>query len=152
MAASQGIIKTTQADGLRAYLQALLKSKHKTWVTIPYELWPESWKKRKMRKPVCLLQKSLYGHPESGGHWERHCTAAIIKCGGQAVENHPSTFWFPDERMLMNVYVDDFLLSGPEAGHDILWRRLRDPKHGNIQMEDPEPLDRFLGRSHPAVP
>ena len=105
-----------------------------------------------MRKPVCLLQKSLYGHPEAGGHWENHCTAAILKCGGEVVDNHPSTFWFPAERMLMNVYVDDFLLSGPEEGHDKIWNRLRDPKQGNIQMEDPEPLDRFLGRSHPAVP
>ncbi len=104
-----------------------------------------------MKRPVCVLQKSLYGHPEAGGHWEKHLTAAVKACGGEAVHNHPSSFWFPKERLLLSVYVDDPLLSGPEENHQILWDRLR---HGPmpIDMEDPEPLDRFLGRSHVAVP
>ena len=93
------------------------------------------------------MVRSLYGHPESGGHWEAHFTDAVVSCGGQPVEGHPSTFWFPDERMLLTVYVDDLLLSGPEENHDRIWDRLR---HGEkpIELEDPEPLNRFLGRTH----
>ena len=57
--------KTTQADAVRAYVQSLLKSKYKTWVRIPKELWPDKWHKEGWRKPMCLLVKALYGHPES---------------------------------------------------------------------------------------
>ncbi len=42
------------------------------------------------------------------------------------------------------MYVDDLLLSGPEANHDSFWADL--VKHINI--DEPEPLDRFLGRNH----
>ena len=101
-----------------------------------------------MKRPVCLLQKSLYGHPESGGHWERHFVEAVRKCGGQAVDNHPSTFWFPETKLLLTVYVDDLLLSGPEAHHASFWAKLRE----HVDIEDPEALDRFLGRSHVQIP
>eukprot|EP00959_Pyramimonas_sp_CCMP1952_P156219 3267165-Pyramimonas_sp.AAC.1 len=37
----------------------------------PREEWPSVWKS--MRNPACLLILSLHGHPDSGGHWERHC-------------------------------------------------------------------------------
>ena len=47
--------KTTQADAIRAYVQSLLKSRHKTWVRIPKELWPADWYKRGYEKPLCLL-------------------------------------------------------------------------------------------------
>ena len=45
------------------------------------------------------------------------------------------------------MYVDDLLLSGPSESHSGLWKRLRTgPK--SIQMDEPEPLSRFLGREH----
>ena len=37
--------KTTQADAVKAHAQSILKSKHKTWVSLPYELWPKGWEK-----------------------------------------------------------------------------------------------------------
>ena len=80
---------TTQADAIRAYVQSYLKSKHPTYVHIPPSIQPESWK-GKYKNPYCRLVKALYGHPESGGHWERHFTAAIKKVGGAPVRNHPS--------------------------------------------------------------
>ena len=136
------------ADAIRAYVQSLLKSKHKTWVHIPKELWPKSWH-GKYNKPMCLLVKAFYdGHPESGGHWENHLTEAIVKaCGGVAVENHPSTFWFRAEKCVMTVYVDDLLLSGPTANHDTIWNKLCYGTHP-IACEDPKPLTHFLGRHH----
>lgn len=47
--------------------------------------------------------------------------------------------------MLLTVYVDDLLLSGPESGHAAVWQGLRDQK---IDLDPPEQLDRFLGRTH----
>ena len=99
-----------------------------------------------MRKPCCKLNKALYGHPESGGHWERHLEAAIKKQGGEPIPNHPSSFWFPADRLFLTVYVDDLLLSGPEGGgaHERFWKALGK----TIDIEEPEDLSRFLGRSH----
>ena len=143
--------KTTQADAVRAYIQSLLGSKCKTWVALPRELWPQSWKEQKFHKPMVLLVKSLYGHPESGAHWERHLEKAVELCGGKPIPAHPSGFWFPKQRCMMSVYVDDLLLSGPAEHHEEIWQMLRDPKVGDIRLEDPTPLERFLGRHHDVV-
>ena len=97
-----------------------------------------------LKKPMCRLLKSLYGHPESGGHWEKHLTQAVVDTGGQPVKDHPSSFWFPESRLLLSVYVDDLLLSGPEGNHEGFWRELCK----TIRLGDPEILDRFLGRDH----
>jgi len=136
----------TVSDALRAYVQSLLKSKHKTWVHIPHALRPKHWN-NKYKRPMCLLERALYGHPESGGHWQNHLTAAIIAAGGEAVEGHQSAFWFPKTRLLLTVYVDDLLLAGPSTEHDKLWHTLRHGSHP-INLEDAEPLDKFLGRQH----
>ncbi len=42
------------------------------------------------------------------------------------------------------MYVDDLLLSGPISRHQALWEKLR----SKVNFEDPEALDRFLGRYH----
>jgi len=136
--------KTTQADAVRAYIQAVLKSQHKTWIRLPPQLWPDSWRKKGYRQPMVLLVRSLYGHPEAGGHWERHLEDAIAKIGGAKMEGHKSCYFFAKERLMLTVYVDDLLLSGPADAQDQLWARLRQ----YIDMEDPEPLNRFLGRDH----
>ncbi len=46
--------------------------------------------------------------------------------------------------MMLTVYVDDLLLSGPKSGHDLFWKELRQ----HVSIEDPEDLSRFLGRTH----
>ena len=45
-------------------------------------------------------------------------------------------------------YVDDLLLSGPTENHEEIWQALRDPAIGNINVEDPQNLSRFLGCNH----
>ena len=141
--------KTTQADAIRAYVQAQLKSKYQTWVAIPKELWPADWH-GKYTKPMCLLKKALYGHPESGGHWENHLESVLFKMGCISIPNHPSAYWYPKDRLFLTVYVDDLLLSGPVKGasgadaHQEFWKSLS----SEISIEDPEELSRFLGRSH----
>jgi len=47
--------------------------------------------------------------------------------------------------MLLTVYVDDLLLAGPDGGHEAIWKGLTDKK---IQLDPPESLERFLGRTH----
>ena len=141
---------TSTSDAVRAYVQSTLKSKHETWVSIPKELWPDEWHKLGYKRPMCKLNKALYGHPESGGHWEKHLHEAVVACGGKAVHNHPSSYWFEDKRLLLTVYVDDLMLSGPAGAHDEFWQQLRfGPKP--IKLDDSEPLTRFLGRSHTPV-
>jgi len=135
--------KTTTADAVRAYVQAKLRSKSKTWVRIPKELWRPEWH-GKFTQPMCLLEKALYGHPESGAHWEEHLTKAIKALGGEPVEGHPSSFFVKKTKLLLTVYVDDLLLSGPASEHAGFWKSLS----AEILVEDPEPLSRFLGRTH----
>jgi hypothetical protein len=142
--------RSKQADAVRAYVQALLKSLFETWVRVPKELWPEEWHKLGYQKPMCRLIKALYGHPEAGGHWEKHLTEAVSAAGGVPVQNHPSSFWFEADRCLLTVYVDDLLLSGPSRGIERIFDALRHGKHP-ISLDDPEPLGRFLGRSHVEV-
>ena len=93
---------------------------------------------------MCRLVRALYGHPESGAHWEKHLTKHAIALGGIEVNGHPSSFWFSKERMLLTVYVDDLLLSGPSQHHEFFWRALGK----NIDIDAPEQLSRFLGRAH----
>ena len=141
--------KTTQADAVRAYVQAVLKGVYPTWVQVPKELWPDHWKDTYTR-PMCRLHKALYGHPESGGHWERHLNAKVKACGGEPIEEHPSSFGFGDLKMLLTVCVDDLLLSGLEENHDKTWKRLQIGENP-IKLDPPEALDRFLGRTHVAL-
>jgi len=140
--------KTTQADAIRAYVQSLLASMYDTYVVIPRELWPAEWVKAGYYRPCCKLNKALYGHPEAGGHWEAHLTKAVKAIGGEPIHNHPSSYWFPETKLLLTVYVDDLLLSGPAASQDSFWKALQAE---GIRIDPPEPLDRFLGRTHVAV-
>ena len=63
-----------QADAEQAYKQAYLTGTE-TWVRLPKEQWPDAW--AGMVDPVCPLVLALYGHPDSGGHWEIHCEAKL---------------------------------------------------------------------------
>ena len=137
---------TTSADVVKAYVQAPLGSLHETWVRLPWELWPESWK-GKYKKPLIRLRKSLYGHPHSGAHWARYLERAVVKLGGQPVDGHPSTFFFKERNLLLTVYVDDLLLSGSIASHTPFWEELGKV----IEIEDIGDLGRFLGSHHELV-
>ena len=100
---------------------------------------------------MCQLIKALYGHPESGAHWENHLTEAVRLLGGEPIWNFPSNFWFEETRLLLTVYVDDLLLSGPIANHNQFWRSLQTGEIP-IKIDPPELLDRFLGRKHVFTP
>ena len=134
---------TTTADAIKAYVQALLKSKHQTWIELPPELRPKWWRE-KFARPVVLLLRALYGHPDAGGLWEQHLAHIIRGLGGKEVPEFPGNYWFPQRRLLLSTYVDDLTLSGPEAEHQAFWDELT----ALVDVEPPEPVFRVLGRNH----
>ena len=72
-----------QGDAKQAYTQALFDG-IETWVRLPRDRWPKAeWDG--MSDPVCPLRLALYGHPDSGGLWERHCQQELEKVGWTAV-------------------------------------------------------------------
>ena len=135
--------KTTAADAIKAYVQALLKSKHKTWIELPPELRPKWWR-QKFVKPVVLLVRALYGHPDAGGLWEEHLKKVLKSLGGSEVHEYPGNFYFKDTGLLLSTYVDDLTLSGPSEQHKPFWDKLT----SLVNVEPPEPIYRILGRNH----
>ena len=158
---------TEAADAKRAYTQALLGQltpngkpgadgadpclvTTTTWVTLPKEVRPtdsrgrDLWRLRNIHDPVVPLVKALYGHPDAGGYWERHCNAHLAKCGFEPIENWPSMFWAPKLQLLLMVYVDDFKMSGPKASMAEGWKRIS----AGLDIDEPGPVDRCLGCHH----
>ncbi|CAK0891196.1 unnamed protein product [Prorocentrum cordatum] len=124
-------LQVSVCDALQAYLQASISGPGRvpTWVEIPREWWPSSWyhngdrSRPRFVRPVCLLLRALYGHPEAGALWE-HLFEGILKAlHWEPVASWPGVFLHPDGSIL-NVYVDDVLLAaaiGRAAAH---WRDL----------------------------
>ena len=158
---------TESADAKQAYTQALLGKSTPgsstgpgggvpcqvhttTWVTLPPEVRPKTkdgrdlWRSQGIVDPVVPLIKALYGHPDAGGYWERHCNAHLAKCGFKPIENWPSMFWNDELSLMLMVYVDDFKMSGPKSSLAEGWKRI---KRG-LDIDDPVPVDRCLGCRH----
>ena len=85
-----------QADAEQAYVQADLKGPT-TWVLLPPEAWPEHWK-GKWRKPVVVLKKALYGHPDAGTYREKHCGGCLRRGGFRPIGSWQSCYWHPTLR------------------------------------------------------
>ena len=64
--------------------------------------------------------------------------------GGFEFEQLPSCFYFPKLQLALSVYIDDLTLSGPSANHSKFW----DVLQKKVQLEDPAPLSKVLGRGH----
>ncbi|CAE7560940.1 RE1 [Symbiodinium natans] len=135
--------QSSAADAIKAYVQALLKSKFQTWIELPPELRPTWWRERFVR-PVVLLLRALYGHPEAGGLWEKHLKEVLQGLGGYELQEYPGNFWFPETQLLLSTYVDDLTLSGPQEHHQPFWEKLC----SLVDVEPPEPVYRILGRNH----
>ena len=69
------------ADGEQAYPQATMSSKTKTRIRLPKHRWPKKWIDDGMIDPVVVMRQALYGHPDAGGYWERHCEKGVEKAG-----------------------------------------------------------------------
>jgi len=131
----------TQADAKQAYTQCLLLG-DETWVFLPREQWPDSWKK--FKNPVVRLRLALYGHPLSGAFWGNHCTAQLISVGWIAIPEWDGCFVHPEHRCVLSVYVDDFKMAGRPALMEKAWKDIRKV----INTDDPVEFGKYLGCSH----
>ena len=131
-----------QADANK-HTQALFQGVA-TWVRLPRNRWPKEWKG--MKDPVVPLKLALYGHPDSGGIWERHCETELKKVGFEAVltDIWKSVFYHPTKKLMLVVYVDDFKLAGPKQNIKQGW----DLISSVIDMDQPEAIGRYFGCMH----
>ena len=133
-----------QADARQAYTQALFKG-IETWVRLPRNRWPKEWG-TKFQDPVVPLRLALYGHPDSGGIWEKHCEDQLRTVGWVAVlpEIWQSIFYHPELDLLLVIYVDDFKMAGPTNNLAKGWKLIESV----IDMDPPEPFGRYFGCNH----
>ena len=80
---------TQQCDAEQAYIQSKLEGSP-TWVRLPKERWPAQWSK--FKDPVCPLVLALYGHPDAGGCWEKHCEERLRGVGFKPIRDWRSCF------------------------------------------------------------
>ena len=113
-----------------------------SYVRLPENQRPKEW--AKYRDPVCPLRKAFYGHPDSGGYWEKHCEKHLASVGFKPVADWRSVFWCQELKLLLVVYVDDFKLAGPAKNIPTGWKRIR----AGIKMDDPSIAGKYLGCAH----
>ncbi len=132
-----------QADAEQAYIQADFTGTA-TWIMLPEEAWRKEWHGQ-CRCPVVRLEQSLYGHPDSGTRWAKHCDECLRKIGFEPVRGWDSVYYGKTSPTLrLSVYVDGFKLAGPKDQLSACWARIRRV----IDLEDPEPFGQFLGCQH----
>ena len=140
-----------QADGESAYTQAKLNSEILTYVRIPKDQWPKAWHDKGYVDPVCPMVLALYGHPDSGGYWERHCEEHVVSVGFRPIgDAWRLVYWHDKLKLLLIIYVDDFKMAGPKQTLAKGWELLRKhPDKGTgIKLEEPKPASLFLGCEH----
>ena len=129
------------ADAIQAYIQASLTGVA-CWVELPDEAWPPWIDRKKYRRPVVRLIKALYGHPDAGTMWEKHCDQAVKKLGFVPIgPNWPSMYYYSRLKLLLVVYVDDLKLAGPEGNLVEGWKMLR----SLLNIEPETDLGMYLG-------
>ncbi len=127
------------ADGEQAYIQAELKGTP-CWVSLPPEERPAAC--RGFRNPVMQLKKALYGHPDSGTMWEEHCDKQLVSVGFQPIgPEWPSCYWHQPLGLFLVVYVDDFILAGPQDTIKKGWKLMRQ----GLVIEPEKLVELFLG-------
>eukprot|EP00973_Karenia_brevis_P040383 5580145-Karenia_brevis.AAC.1 len=56
-----------------------------TWIVLPEEGRPQGWQHMPgwgdFRRPVVRMRKALYGHPDAGTFWEKHCDERVQAAG-----------------------------------------------------------------------
>ena len=113
-----------------------------TWISLPKILRLEPW--AQYYEPVCMLKLVLYGHPDAGGYWERHCEEHLTSIGCVPVPDWRRTYWHPELKLLSMVYVDDFKMSGPSANFAKGWSMIRQ----KIETDEPHAVTKRLGCEH----
>ena len=130
------------ADAAKAYLQAPLRTKVKTFVIIPRIIWHDHWEP-KFKRVAAQLQMALYGHPESGDDWSLMLGEVITK-DLQGIKIDASLWWIPALEVMVGAYVDDILASGPKQALVQFWSAFQ----AFIKLDEIQTPGRYLGRDH----
>ena len=143
--------RSSTRDARKAYIQSFIDKpgRPRIWLRLPKSLWPANWFKAdgtpKYHDPVVILEKALYGHPESGPMWDKKLHACMKKAGFHHLEGSPGFFYHKSLGVECTVYVDDFVLVCPPALEAKVWKTLSDM----IDFKDPpEPVSGYLGVYH----
>ena len=141
---SQPCHSKEQADARQAYTQAIFTGVP-TWLRLPRNRWPKDWQ-RLYKDPLVPMLLALYGHPDSGGIWEKHFEDRIATKGWVPVlkEIWKSLFFNPSLNLLLVVYVDDLKMAGPTENMKKGWSSISSV----IDIDDPEPYGRYFGCEH----
>ena len=133
-----------QADARQAYTQAVFTG-IPTWLRLPRNRWPKDWQ-RLYKDPLVPMLLALYGHPDSGGIWEKHFEDKIATKGWVSVlkEVWKSMFFHPEYNLLLVVYVDDLKMAGPTENMKKGWQSISSV----IDIDEPEPYGRYFGCEH----
>ena len=107
------------ADAVQAYVQAPLgPDTIPVYASMPYERLPAKGRelvdKGIIKRPVVLLRKALYGHPDSGPIWESHCDSHLRAAGYESLADKgwPGTYYRKELSLFLVVYVDDNAWAG----------------------------------------
>lgn len=85
------------------------------------------------------MKRALYGHPDSGGHWENHCDKQLREIGYEPIEGWGSCYWNALDELFLVVYVDDFKLAGPEEKLAGAWAKNK----SKIMLDEVTPVGLF---------
>ena len=66
------------------------------------------------------------------------------KLGGIPLPSFPSNYWLPGCGLMLSLYVDDILVSGPSKRHKPFWEAMR----MDLEINPPADVSRVLGRGH----
>ena len=112
---------------------------------LPEGQWPKRWKRQGFRNPVCPLRKALYGHPDSGTHWEQHCERHLLALGFIAFSDAwKSCYYHPKLLLVLIVYVDDFKMAGPVESLAKGWALIGK----KVKIDTPTATEKYLGCTH----
>lgn len=144
-----------RADAEQAYIQAYLEGEE-TWVCLcdEFQDHPGYWKvfrhpagTRIYNRPCVRLIWGLYGHPDAGSCWQRHCDSSMNARGFLPITSWPSCYYRTELRLVLMIYVHDFKLTGPTKHLAQRWKLINDA----VEMGRREELGQFLGCSHEKI-
>ena len=83
-----------------------------------------------------------------GYHWDQRFKEMMREVGWvHCSDTFQSIYFTKDTGLLLTLYVDDMVLSGPADQHKPFWDKVKK----RIEIEDPTPVDRILGRNHKLI-
>ena len=141
-----------QSDAPAAYTQSEMyeqdieKNDTPTYVQLPEWQWNAAMREahaKTGRRPVCLLQRSLYGHPCAGLFWERRYKQVLKQAGFKEMIGWECPFYHNTYKVILSVYVDDSKMAGRESGMQKAWKVIRGPDR--LSLDEPTPFGPYLG-------